>query len=71
MALNQPVERGQRYHDIHPGLFSVSGTEWFVEAVSRGNDGVQYAQLVCASDSTQRKTLSVDVLDGTRRFQRM
>jgi hypothetical protein len=71
MASKQPVERGQRYRDVHPGAFGPLGTEWMVEAVFRGTDGVQYAQLVCGSDATQQKTLSVDVLSDRRRFQRM
>jgi hypothetical protein len=71
MALKKPIERGQRFRDGHPGAFGGSGTEWIVEAVFRGTDGVQYAQLVCASDLSQQKTLSIDVLNDRRRFQRM
>jgi hypothetical protein len=71
MKSKQPVERGQRYRDVHPGVFGASGTEWIVEALFRGTDGVRYAQLVCAADLTQQKTLSVDVLSDRRRFQRL
>jgi hypothetical protein len=53
MALKESVKRGQRYRDIHPGRASASGTEWIVEALFRGTDGVRYAALVCASDLTQ------------------
>lgn len=71
MASKRPVERGQRYRDLHPGLYGASAIEWTVGALFRGTDRVQYAQLVCASDLTQQKTLSVDVLSDRRRFQRM
>jgi hypothetical protein len=71
MALKQPIERGQRFRDVYPGVFGPTPTEWIVEALFRGTDGVQYAQLVCASDLTLEKTLSVDVLSDRRRFQRM
>jgi len=71
MGLKPHIERGQRYQDVHSGLFGASGTEWIVEAVFEGTDGVQYAQLVCASDFAQRKTLSVHVLNDRRRFQRV
>jgi hypothetical protein len=50
MASKRPVELGHRYRDVHPGAFGASGTEWIVVAVFRGTDGIQYAQLVCASD---------------------
>jgi hypothetical protein len=63
------VERGQRYRDVHP--CGPLGTEWIVEALFRGTDGVQYALLVCASDLTLEKTLSVDILNDRSRFQRV
>jgi hypothetical protein len=71
MMSKQPVDRGQRFRDVHPGAFGGSATEWIVVAVFRGTDGVQYAQLVCASDLTLEKTLSVDVLTDRSRFQRV
>jgi hypothetical protein len=71
MPWKKPIERGQRFRDVHPGAFGPMPTEWIVEALFRGTDGVQYAQLVCASDVTQQKTLSVDVLTDRRRFQRV
>ena len=48
MALEHPVERGQRYRDLSAGRFGVLGTEWIVDAIFQGTDGVQYAQLVNA-----------------------
>ena len=71
MAWKQSIERGQRYRDVSPGRFGALGTEWIVEAVFQGTDGVTYAQLVCASDLTQQKTLSVHALTDQRRFQRL
>jgi hypothetical protein len=71
MVLNEAVKRGERYREIHPRRTSASGTEWIVEALFRGTDGVQYAVLVCASDLTQRKTLSIDALSDGEDFQRV
>jgi hypothetical protein len=71
MTSKQPVERGQRYRDINPGDFGASGTEWIVDTIFKGTDSVQYAQLVSASDLTQRKTLAVNILKDRSRFQRM
>jgi hypothetical protein len=71
MASKHPVERGQRYRDLSPGRFGALGTEWIVDAIFQGTDGIQYAQLVNASDLTQRKTLAVDVLGDRKRFERV
>jgi hypothetical protein len=71
MPSKQSIERGQRYRDISPGRFGALGTEWIVEAVFQGTDGMVYAQLVLASDLTQRKTLSGHALSDRRRFQRL
>jgi hypothetical protein len=65
------IERGQRYRDARSSVLSGSGTEWIVEEVFRGTDGVQYARLACASDLTLRKTLAVAVLSDGRRFLRI
>jgi hypothetical protein len=70
VAWKQSIERGQRYRDVSPGRFGALGTEWIVDAVFQGTDGVVYAQLVCASDLTQQKTLSVHALNDRRLFQR-
>jgi hypothetical protein len=71
MVLNESVKRGQRYRDIHLRLPNASETEWIVEALYRGPDGVQYAALVCASDLTRRKTLSIHVLSDGEAFLRV
>jgi hypothetical protein len=70
-AWKQAIERGQRYRDVSPGRFGALGTEWIVDAVFKGTDGIVYAQLVCASDTTQQKTLSVHALTDRSRFERL
>jgi hypothetical protein len=71
MVSKHPVERGQRYRDLCTARFGPLGTEWIVEAVLLGTDGIQYAQLVNASDLTQQKTLAVDALGDRKRFERV
>jgi hypothetical protein len=71
MASKQSVERGQRYRDVHASRLGAFGSEWIVEAVFRGTDGIVYAQLVCATDETQQKTLSVHALSDRQRFERL
>jgi hypothetical protein len=71
MALEHPVERGQRYRDLCTGRFGVLGTEWIVDAIFQGTDDIQYAQLVNAGDLTQQKTLAVNVLGDRKRFERV
>ena len=66
-----PVERGRHYRDLSSSRFGVLGTEWIVDAIFRGTDGIQYAQLVNAGDVTQQKTLAVDVLGDRKRFERV
>lgn len=55
--MKHAVERGHRYRDIHLGRFSSSRTEWIVERVFQGTDGLEYALIVCASDLTLGKSL--------------
>jgi hypothetical protein len=71
MVLKESIKRGERYRETHPRRPSESGTEWIVEALFRGTDGVGYAVLVCTSDLTQRKTLSIDALNDGEGFQRV
>ena len=59
MASKNPVERGQRYRDLSSSRFGIMGTEWVVDAIFLATDGIQYAQIINASDLTQRKTLSL------------
>jgi len=66
-----PIGPGQRYRDTQATIFGLPGSEWIVEEVFTGIDGVQYARVVSASDLTQRKTLSVAILRDRRRFERV
>jgi hypothetical protein len=71
MVSKHPVERGQRYRDLSSSRFGILGTEWIVDAIFKGIDGIGYAQLVNASDLTQHKTLALDVLGDRKRFERV
>jgi hypothetical protein len=71
MASKHPVERGQRYRDLSAGRFGPLGTERIVDAIFIGTDGIQYAQLVNASELTYQKTLAVNVLGDRKRFERV
>jgi hypothetical protein len=71
MVLKESIKRGERYREIRPSRASASGTEWIVEALFLGTDGVRCAVLVCASDFTQRKTLPIDALSEEEHFQRV
>ena len=65
------VATGQRYRDVHPGVFGPPTMEWTVEAIYVATDGIKYARLCCVADLTQRKTLSLSVLADRRRFMRV
>jgi hypothetical protein len=70
MPSNQ-IALGERFRDVQPSMFARSGLEWIVEDVRVGSDGIEHARLVCASDATERKTLSVSALRDQRRFLRI
>ena len=64
------IEPGQRYRDVRAGIYGRSAaSEWIVEDVRPGTDGIMYARLVSVSDSTTRKTLAVTVLADPTRFE--
>ena len=71
MRAKQAIERGQRYREVGLRAFGQAADEWIVDDLTTGSDGVEYAHLVCASDLTQRKTLSVAILGDRRRFHRV
>lgn len=62
------IARGQRFRDAQLSLFGRPGSEWIVEHVFVGTDGVWYASVLLTSDLTERKTLSAAVLSDRRRF---
>ena len=61
------IEPGQRYRDVQ--LYGRS--EWIVEDLFGGADGIQHARLVSVSDPSIRKTLSTEVLADPARFQQV
>ena len=64
------IEPGQHYRDIQPGIYGRSAaSDWIVEEVQTGADGIRHARLVSVADPTMRKTLSADVLADPARFQ--
>ena len=68
MAKQQSISRGQRFRDVQVGSFGQPGPEWIVDGIFIGTDGLTYAYLVSGRDSTQRKTLSLDILGDRHRF---
>lgn len=71
MASAPPVSIGQRFRDVHQRNFGRPGLEWIVHDLHTGIDGIAYAQLICASDTSSRKTLSFAVLSDRHRYQRI
>ncbi len=71
MPSNESIAIGQRYRDIQPALFGRPGSEWIVEDLFTGTDGLKYARVVAASDLTERKTLSQAVFNDRSRFVRV
>ncbi len=63
-----PIARGQHYREVQLSMFGRPGPEWIVEALFTGIDGIGHASLMRASDHSQRKTLSLAVLNERRRF---
>ncbi len=64
MANKQPV-LGQRYRNLGSSFWNA---EWIVNAIFKGTDAVQYADLRSASDHTQHKTLALSVVADATRF---
>jgi len=65
------VAVGHRFRDVQQRNFGRPGLEWIVKDCLTGTDGIAYARLVCASDTSQLKTLSVAVLGERGRFERI
>ncbi len=63
-----PIALGQRFRDVRVGLFGRQSSIWIVDELFVGRDHIDYARLVCASDPSERKTLSLAVLRDPRRF---
>ncbi len=68
MPSKPPVARGQRFRDTQLSLFGRPGSEWIVERVFVGVDGLWHASIVLASDITEHKTITAAVPTDRRRF---
>ncbi len=68
MRLEKPIKPGQRFRDAQARLFGRIGSDWIVQDIFPGNDGLTYARVVLASDPSHSKTLSTAVLADRRRF---
>jgi hypothetical protein len=76
MMLGEPggdraVERGQRFRAVETGYLGRPPAVWTVVGILPDVDPLPSAQLLCESDRTLRKTLSVSVLTDRRRFVRL
>jgi hypothetical protein len=71
MASVPSISIGQHFRDVQQRTFGRPGLEWIVEACHTGTDGVAYARLICATDTSNRKTLSIAVLAERARFLRI
>ena len=56
------VETGTKFRPANSNLGPQSAVVWMVEAIHRGTDGHHYARLVSTTDSTRRKSISLNAL---------
>jgi hypothetical protein len=71
MASAPPIAVGHRFRDVSERTFGRPGLEWVVLDCLTLTDGMNYARLVCATDSSRQKTLSFAVLAERSRFLRV
>jgi hypothetical protein len=64
MAEKKPII-GQRYRDLDVTSWNA---EWIIDAIFKGTDGRDYADLRSVSDRTLHKTLSLSVMADLTRF---
>ncbi|MGO8917861.1 MAG: hypothetical protein ACLQJR_18315 [Stellaceae bacterium] len=62
---------GECYREAGLRVFARPASDWIVQAVYVGRDGIEHARLVGAADRSQQKTLSADILVDRRRFERI
>jgi hypothetical protein len=62
------VIEGQRYREAKSWLWGNPSPVWVVESVGVARDGIEYAELFCATESSLRKKLSTTVLKDRQRF---
>jgi hypothetical protein len=60
---------GQEYRESNSSFLGAQMPTWRVEELFQATDGLLYARLVSAFDTTERKTLSATVLTDRRRFR--
>jgi hypothetical protein len=65
------IDAGQKYREAGPSSVWRRGLVWLVDSVFIGTDGMEYAALVCTTDSSLRKTLATAALGDRRRFVRV
>lgn len=64
------IDSGQRYRDVRLGIYGrLPASDWMVEGVHTGTDGISYARLVSVTDPTVRKTLAATVMVDPARFK--
>lgn len=63
------IEIGQQYRENNNSFLGAQMPTWRVEDLFKATDGLLYARLVSAIDTTERKTLGVAVLTDRRRFR--
>lgn len=68
MTLEPPIKPGQQFRDVQARLFGRVGSEWIVQSIFLGIDGLWHARIFLASDPSHTKTLSTSVLTDRRRF---
>ena len=62
---------GEQFQELEAGYLGKRSAVWVVEGTFTKSDELQYAKLICSSDGSLRKTLSIAVLADRRRFTRV
>jgi hypothetical protein len=65
------VAIGEQFQELGTGYLGKPSAVWVVEGTFKNSDELQYAKLICSSDASLRKTLSIAVLADRRRFARL
>ncbi len=68
MAKSPTVVEGQGYREVGLRLWANLPPIWVVESVGVGADGIEYANLFCATEVSLRKKLSTTVLKDKLRY---
>ena len=65
------VEIGEQFQELGIGYLGKRSAVWVVEETFTNSDELPYAKLICSSDASLQKTLSIAVLADRRRFARL